>query len=443
MLGKLFAVRFALEGAEVWKGKGLQDMSSSPAPRQRLAKLGLTALLCALPFLLAIVLLERHVENVDTLPVDEYKDLHWAPDGHSILLLHRNLDPGANSELWSGDPIASKEFNSLAKLPGDQVWRLTGQAVDDALVLGATRDGVERLALLEKGAPKFLEVPKEWSLLRSQGPGLFFSKVVDDVPFDQMVDVEDAPEVSPESPEPTASPSVPTRSGLQIGRYNREQAAVEPIITIPFSKPEEQPKVLLVRESPDKRFVALVTQFGVAGTAGLWVYDREASRLLWTRVVTDDSVSGVDWSPSSVALALCDNQGVVVLDNVMNIESTRYSAQGLGTVIPLFVEEDTLYLVGESSVHRLDRQAGQAQVVYDIHSRGMDAMNFVVNSSATKAAFLSSPKGYLELVVAKLDEAKSEEPVTASLPGSLRRKAQSTVVYQVGDALRTAWQFWH
>lgn len=420
-------------------------MSSSPPPRQRLAKLGLLAFFCALPFLLAIVFLERHVENVDTLPVDEYKDLHWAPDGHSLLLLHRNLDPGAESELWSGDPLASKEFNSLAKLPGDQQWRLTGQNVDEALVLGASKDGVERLALLEKGAVNFLEIAPEWSLLRSQGPGLFYARVVDDVPFEQMVDVEDAPEVCPEgspSPQASASPSVPTRSGLQIGRYKKEGAAVEAILTIPFNKPEEQPKVLLVRESPDQRFVALVTQFGAAGTAGLWVYDREASRLLWTRVVTDDTVSGVDWSPSSVALALCDAQGVVVLDNVMNIESTRYSAQGLGTVLPLFVEEDTLYLVGESSVHRLDRQAGQAQVVYDLQSKGLDATGFVVSPAATRAAFLASPKGYLELVVVKLDEAKTEEPVTASLPGSLRRQAQSTMVYQIGDALRTAWRFW-
>ena len=403
------------------------------------------ALFCALPFLLAIVYLERHVERIDTLPVDEYKDLHWAPDGHSLMLLHRSIDEASATELWSGDPTASSEYTSVAKLPGNQVWRLTGQAVDEALVLGATADGAEKLALLENGAPKFLEIPQQWTLLKSEGAGLFYSRVVDDVPFEQMVDVEDAPEVSPEpaATPGSATPAVPTRSGVQIARYNRADGKVAPILTIPFTKPEEQPKVLLVRESPDKRFVALVTQFGEAGTAGLWVYDSEASRLLWTRVVTDTTVSGVDWSPSSVALALCDSQGVVVLDNVMNVESTRYSAQGLGTVEPLFVEENALYLVGESSIHRLDRQAGQAEMVFDSRSKGLDAMGFVVNSSASKAAYFSSPKGYLELIVVKIGAAKEEEPTMSSLPGSLRRQAQGTMLYQIGDALRTAWRFWH
>lgn len=422
-------------------------MSSPPAPpalRPRLAKLGMLALFCALPFLLAIVYLERHVERIDTLPVDEYKDLHWAPDGHSLMLLHRSLDQAATTELWSGDPTASPEYTSLAKLPGNQAWRLTGQALDDALVLAVTSDGAEKLALLENGAPKFLEVPKEWTLLKSQGPGLFYSSVVDDVPFEQMVDVEDAPEVSPEpaATPGSATPAAPTRSGVRIARCNRADGKMVPILTIPFSKPEEQPKVLLVRESPDRRFVALVTQFGQAGTAGLWVYDGEASRLLWTRVVTDTTASGVDWSPSSVALALCDSQGVVVLDNVMNVESTRYSAQGLGTVEPLFVEEDTLFLVGESSVHRLDRKAGQAEMVFDSRSKGADITSFVVNPSATKAAFFSSSRGYLELVVQKIGEVKEEEPTVSALPGSLRRQAQGTMLYQVGDALRTAWQFW-
>ena len=403
------------------------------------------ALFCALPFLLAIVYLERHVERIDTLPVDEYKDLHWAPDGHSLMLLHRSIDEASATELWSGDPTASSEYTSVAKLPGNQVWRLTGQAVDEALVLGATADGAEKLALLENGAPKFLEIPQQWTLLKSEGAGLFYSRVVDDVPFEQMVDVEDAPEVSPEpaATPGSATPAVPTRSGVQIARYNRADGKVAPILTIPFTKPEEQPKVLLVRESPDTRFVALVTQFGEAGTAGLWVYDSEASRLLWTRVVTDTTVSGVDWSPSSVALALCDSQGVVVLDNVMNVESTRYSAQGLGTVEPLFVEENALYLVGESSIHRLDRQAGQAEMVFDSRSKGLDAMGFVVNSSASKAAYFSSPKGYLELIVVKIGAAKEEEPTMSSLPGSLRRQAQGTMLYQIGDALRTAWRFWH
>jgi hypothetical protein len=418
-------------------------MTSHPAPRQRLGKLGLLALLCALPFLIAIVYLERQVESIDTLPVDEYKDLTWGPDGRSLLLLHRPLIDGADSELWSGDPSTS-EFTSLGRLPADKVWRLTGRSVDGALVLGATADGKEKLAVVETGVPKFLDLPPEWSLVPSQGEGLFFSKVVDDVPFEQMVEVEDAPEVEPSESNPaaaTSSPGAPLRSGVQIGRYNRSSGNNDLILTIPFNRPEEQPRILLTRESPDKRFLALVTQFGEMGTAGVWIYDSEASRLLWTRIVVNSSVAGLDWSPSSVALSLCDGQGVVILDNVLNIESTRYEVQGLGSVVPLFAEEDMLYLVGASTVHRLDRQAGQAEMVFDSAAKGVDAKNFVVNPSASRAAFFSSPLGFLELSVYSLDS-PDDPPVVSKLPGSLRRLAQGTLTYQVGDALRTAWRFW-
>jgi hypothetical protein len=422
-------------------------MNSSPAGRQRFLKLALLALLCALPFLAVLVYLERQVERIDTLPVDEYKSLVWAPDGSTLLFLHRPLIEGAETELYSRD--SSGAFSQLGKLSGDQDWRLTGQSVDDAVVLAASSGGVEKLATFESGAAKPIELPSEWTLLPSEGSGLFYSKVVNDVPFDQMVDVEDAPEV--ESPEPaseaastaqsSASPGAPTRSGLQIARYNRQTGAADVVLTIPFSNPTERPSVSLVRESPDKRFLALVTEFGEAGTAGLWVYDSEASRLLWTRVITDGEVHGMDWSPSSVALAVCDSQGIVVLDNVLSIESTRYEAQGLGTIRPLFAEESTLYLVGVSSLHKLDRQAGQAQMVFDSHSKGFDVLNFVVNPTAGRAAFFSSPKGHLQLMVYDLDSPEAL-PTVSELPGSLRHLAQGTMSYQIGDALRTAWRFW-
>lgn len=416
-------------------------MTSSPAPGQRLGKLALMAFLCALPFFATIVYLERQVEHIDTLPADEYKDLTWAPDGRSLVLLHRPLTEDAPTELWGRD---ANDFTHLASLPAGKVWRVTGHSLGEEIVLGATADGPEQLAILEGGQAKTLEPGTEWTLLPTQGKGLFYAKEVNDVPFGEMVEVEDAPEVSPEpeaTPAPAASPATPLRSGLQIGRYNRATGAPDVILTIPYSTPAEKPKVLLVRESPDARFVALVTQFGESGSAGLWVFDSEASRLLWTRVITDLTARGIDWSPSSVALALCDGDGVVVLDNVMNIESTRYEAQALGAVHPLFVEEDTLYLVGRTSVHRLDRQAGKAEVIFDTRARGLDATGFAVNPTASKAAFLASPKGYPELLTYSLEE-REQPPVVYDLPGSLRRKAQGSLTYQVGSALRSARQFW-
>jgi hypothetical protein len=418
-------------------------MSQSPAG-QRLLKLGLLALLCALPFLLAIILLERHVERIDTLPVDEYKDLVWAPDGRTLLLLHRPLQDGSATELWSGG--VNIKFEKQADLSSKATWALPGKSVDQAILLTATEEGDARLALFQDGAPTFLEIGPEWEWVPSQGEGLFFSKLVSDVAFDQMVEVEDAPEVSPtlvpgSEASPGATPSAPTRSGLQIGRYNRQSGAPDVLLTIPFDGPQEKPRVLLARESSDQRFLALVTQFGATGTAGLWVYDSEASRLLWTRVVTQAQVAGLDWSQSSVALALCDTEGVVVLDNVLSIESTRYEAKGLGEVKPLFGERDELYLVGSASLHRLDRQAGQAEVVFDCHAKGLEPVNFSVNPSVSKVALLSSPNGFLELLVFDLGD-KDAKPVTSELPGSLRYQAQQTKLYKVGDALRTALSYW-
>lgn len=420
-------------------------MTHSPSPRQRLGKLALLAFFCALPFLVAVVVLERRVERIDTLPVDEYRDLTWAPDGRSLMLLHQSLQENAPVEVYLGEP--SGEFASLGKLPTGQQWRLTSQAVDDAAILVSESEAGERFAILENGAPSFLTLDTDWEELPSQGKGLFFAKSVADVPFDQMVEVEDAPEVEAapanagDAATPAATPDVPTRSGVQIARYNRASASADVLLTIPFNSPKERPQVLLLRESPDKRFVALIARFGEAGAAGLWVYDGEASRLLWTRVMASGQVTGIDWSPSSQALALCDDQGVVILDNVMNVESTRFEAQGLGTVAPLFLDENTLYLVGKQAVHRLDRQGGQAVPVFDAHARGIEVQGFVVNPSASKAAFFSPVQAGLQLEVVNLDN-KDEAPALSELPGSWRRKAQESLAYQVGSALRTAWQFW-
>lgn len=420
-------------------------MTDSASLRPRLAKLGLLAVLCALPFLVAVIVLERQVERIDTLPVDAYRNLVWAPDGRSLMLLHQSLEENAPVEVYIGEP--SGEFQSLGKLPAGQQWRLTPQSVDDAAVLASESDAGERFAILENGAPSFLTLDSGWEELPSQGKGLFFAKTVADVPFDQMVQVEDAPEVAapPASPEGEAGSAstteAPTRSGVQIARYNRGSATADVLLTIPFNSPKERPQVQLVRESPDKRFVALITRFGDGGAAGLWVYDSEASRLLWTRVMTTGQVTGVDWSPKSQALALCDDQGVVILDNVMNVESTRFEAQGLGAVAPLFVEENTLYLVGKQAVHRLDRQGGQAVPIFDAHARGVEATEFVVNPSASKAAFFTPGPAGLQLEVADLEN-KEEAPAISQLPGSLRRRAQGSLSYQVGSALRTAWKFW-
>lgn len=415
-------------------------MTAQPSSWRPLAKLGLVALLCSLPFLATMVYLERKVEHVDTLPVDEYKALTWSPDGRSLWLLHRALQEGAATELW-GIELAGSDFELLGTLDGEAEWDLTGHSVDGSTVLAFRRaDGGHGLALVKEGTAQPLSVDPSWSRLPSQGPGLYFYRQVDDVPFDQIIDVEESP-TSESGGASSLAPEVPRRMGIQIAQFDPSTNQPEMEFTIPFNTPSERPQVMLVRESLDQRFFALAIRFGEIGAAGLWVYDREASRLLWTRVMIDGEVHGMDWSADSVALALTDDKGLVLLDNVLSIESTRYEAQTLGTVRPLYLADESLYLVGEASVHRLDRLAGQVELVFDSLAEGLDVQNFTVSPAGGRAAFFASPRGGLELLVYDLAQ-RDSAPFQEVLPGSLRRQAQSTLAYQVGDALRNAWRFW-
>lgn len=424
---------------------------TSQAPRHRLVKLGLLSLLCALPFFVACIYLGRQAERIDTLPVDEYADLRWGSDNQSLFFLHRSLASGAPSELWSQNS-ATKEFLSLGALPAGPHWRLTRRTVGDRLVLASSEGDTERLELLNpvKGeVPERLKVDKKWSLLKTEGDGLFFSTVKDDLAFQNMVEVEQAPEMTrppsnssdPESESRPDEPQAPTRSGLQIARFDPSAEEPTVLLSIPFSRTEEKPEVLLVSESPDQRFVAMVIKFGENGTPGLWVYDSDGSRLLWTRVVVNSEVQGLSWAPSSAALAMSDAEGLAVIDNVLGIESVRYQTKGLGRVRPLFAKEDSLYLKSVNSLYRLDRKEGQAEVVFDSRSKSVDAQSFVVNDEATKIAFFSSPQGFVELHTYSLNSSETGANVS-DLPGSLRREAQEALTYQVGAALRTAWQYW-
>ncbi len=419
-----------------------------PGNRQRVLKLGLWALLCALPFLVTSVYLGRQVERVQTLPVDEYRDLVWGVDEKSLLFTHRALVEGSSTELWATDTSTS-EFASLAQLSADRAWRLTGRFVDDLPVLAAiSPEGVEQLFLLDGGVPKPVAVEAAWKPLASQGKGLFFVESGDVGGEERLASMEDAPEVAPTpsstapaTPEAGSNPVSTEQAGMGIGRYDRKAGKVELLFSIPFHGAAEEPRIQLVRESPDQRFLALVIGFGPSGRPGLWVYDSEAARLLWTRIVSETEVYGLAWSASSESLALSDKNGLVVLGNVLGIESTRYETASLGGVEPMFLRDGTLLLLGNSSVHKLDRQKGQAETLFDARSKQIEVSDFVVAASGSRAAFFTAPKGYLELQVVDL-ESHDTPPKEFDLPGSARRLAQGTLGYQVGDAIRSAWRFW-
>ena len=421
---------------------------SSPANRQRILKLVFWAFLCALPFLVVSIYLGRQVDKIDTLPADEYRDLVWTSDDKGLLFTHKALTEDSPAELWVADTNES-EFTSLTQLSPDKSWHLTGQSVDDAAVLAATsKANGEELFLLEGSGLKAISVEKGWQVLPNQGAGLFFVESEQLEGEERMASMEDAPEVAPT---PSAAPATPSTestptpssgpSGLGIGRYDRQAEKVELLFSIPFRRPEEEPKIWMVRESPDRRFLALVVSFGPSGRSGLWVYDSEASRLLWTRIVLETEVYGLDWSSNSESLALTDKNGLVVLGNVMGVESTRYDLAGLGEVRPLFEKDDELCLIGASSLHRLDRQEGRADVLFDARAKQLDVQDFRVSSTGSKVAFFAATKGYLELQVVDVDS-KGAAPQELNLPGSTRGLAQGTMGYQVGDALRSAWRFW-
>lgn len=418
------------------KGKANGTMTTVTPGGKPLARLGLIALCCAFPFVLGLAVLANKAERIDTLPLDEYRDLAWTPDGHDLVVLHRPLTESSPVEFWLAR--GGTEFEKLGDLPADGHWGLTGQWLGDAGVL-RKGDGPEaELALFDKAGFKALTHPTGWAWLSSRGQGLFLGKEVTDLPFDQAAMVEQAPEVEPGAA--AASGDGSKRLGLVVGRFEAEGKAPVGLVSIPYARPEDKPRIEMLKESPDHRFLALVARFGDGGL-GLWVFDSDANRLLWTRVVVHGRALGLDWSSSSVGLALTDEEGVVVLDNVLSVESTRYQIRGLGETKPLYGESDRLYLVGASTLYQVNRELGRAEVVFSSHGRGLDALYFSVNSRATQAAFLSSPAGTMELYVADLSP---REPVVRSmdLPGSRRRLAQQTLGYQVGNTIRTAWRFW-
>lgn len=412
-------------------------MSQSVNSRLSSFRLGLLALLCAIPFLAAAAFLKVRADRIDTLPLDEYKDLFWDRSGRDLFLTHRPLLEDAATELWLVKDGMS--FQKLLELPLDRSWRLTGQFLGGLPVLAGINEGGEELSLVEGSELKPVAITAPWTLLHSIGQGIFCMKEAENVPYDGAASIEDAPEVSyqPGSEDKTRA----SRRGLVIGRYDLSQKQLVEILTIPYVDASDKPSIQLVEPSPDERFLAIAASFGRSKEVGVWVFDRETNRLLWTRIVIEGKIYGLGWSESSVSLAACDERGVVLLGNVLGVESTRYEAQGLGVTKPLFGADDKLYLVASSSLYRVKRQDSKAQIVFDSHSKGMDALNFTANPSATEVAFLSTVSTHFKLFVCDLNG--ENMPIRElDLPGSLRSLSQQTLSYQVGNAIRVAWTFW-
>lgn len=403
----------------------------------------LVALVCALPFVLGSIYLYRLVERVDTLPLDLYEGLRWAPEGKDLLFLHRPLrqDPPAETEIWRA---TGSEFRQVGTLPSDFDWTLSKRHSGKWLLLEAHKDGADSRWALADGVDtvKFLEVEKDWTLLDSQGDGLFFQALDDDEVLEGAVEVEEAPEIAatatPEAP-PEAQP-IEVQSGLNISEFQPESQVLTPLFSIPFSHAADQPIVQLVRRSPDKRFLALVVQFGESAKPGLWLFDSESRRLLWTRVLVTERVQGLDWSSDSLKVALTDSTGVTILPNALGVESVRLEISASDALRPKWGPGETLYLINEHIVYLVDNDREQAEPLFDTHAQYEGFSDLVLDASSGSIAYSASPQGYRELIIRDLQG--GESLIQETLPGSLKQKNQSTLAYQLGSAIRFAWNRW-
>ncbi len=419
-------------------------MNSIPATGKHFVKLVAIAALCAMPFLLFSIYLVRHVQQVDTLPFDEYRDLRWAPSGHGVLFLHEPLAKGkagseASVEIWFQD-VGNKEFRSLGTLPTGSDWTLTPHTLGAAVVFrDASDSGPPWLAQPEApGEIHKLEVESGWEEARGFGTGLFYVRDVKEVPFEQFADVEPAPEMMSGV---VVEGWPPTQSGVEVASVVPETYELKTELVIPYAHESEFPRILGLMNSPDSRFLAMVLAFGEEGRPGLWVYDRQTSRLLWTRVVTGPELYGLAWSPDSMQVAVSDDEGLVLLTSALGIEFTRYKADILEQYEVFWLRNDLLVLSNGVSLMRFSSQTGEAETMVDTRVWPVKVGPLVLEPQGRSVATLADPTDGSEILWdSLLDE--QDKRTGYLLPGSLRLEAQENWTYRLGDVVRQAWRYW-
>jgi len=375
------------------------------------------------------------------------------PDGKELAFLHRPLrqQPPAETELWRVGAIGSS-FEEIGKLSADFDWTLTKNHSGGWILLEGQKDGAKPKLLLSDGAEtlKELKVGDAWQSLPSQGDGIFYQSVDEAMPFDQFVDMEDAPDMKPELGEPVSGDfpgasdedasvlTPPTHPGIRIAAFNPETDELDQVLSIPYSRPEDRPTVTLVRRSPDQRFLALIVSFGESGSPGLWVYDSQNESLLWTRMVVEGAAKGIAWSSDSSGVAVSDARGLSILDNALGIESVRLELDLESNIglLPMWGAGRKLFLVNEKVIYKVEQERGVAEPAFDSPTAG----DMVFEPVSESVAFSSSPLGYRELTIQDLASGQILSKVV--YPGSLKQKAQDSLAYKVGSAIRYAWIRW-
>lgn len=424
--------------------------SPKPANSSNNIRYAVAAFLCALPFLLGGFYLQDFARRVDTLPLDLYSGLRWVPGTPDLFYLHRPLEqnPPAKTEIWLVTSHGTS-FNQVGTLSADYEWSTVPVGSDNwQLLEGEDSEGKTTRALTNlNGEVRPLKVEPEWKPLRSKGDGIFYFRWDDALPYEEFVEVEEVPSTSPEpasfEPEPDAlatptdgAPRIPTHKGITVGEYRLDQSKVEPILSIPYSTDAEKPTVELVRRSPDGRFLAMAVKFGPNSASGLWVFDQDNHRLLWTRILIQGEATGMAWSRDSVKVAITDSGGLVVLEQVLGVESNRVEMTGSVTLQPVWDKDGSLYVFNEHSVYSVDLEGDVAVPVFNI--QGGDDLH--LNVAESRVAYSTTAQGFRELVIAELKggETLSQLPY----PGAAKQEAQSTILYKIGNSLRYALNRW-
>lgn len=469
-------------------------MSVKKSLGKRYGRLAVVAVFCALPFCGAGLYASHCAGQVDAIPLDRYAGLRWMPGrkGLSYLHLALNQEPPAKTELWRVDGVGST-FRQIGEFSAGETWTLTKDHSKGWVVLRGEKAG-EAHWILSNGSGKVKEFVVEAgrSRLKSQGEGLFFESVDQDLPFEQFAEVERMPEPAPspydesedwpeevdevdevrrdeygaplydehgnsleeEDPYQEEDPyredledeadeilSVPaTQSGLNISEYDPEETKLNSLFSIPYSRDEDKPLISLIRRSPDKRFLALVVRFGMDGKPGLWLFDSENKRLLWTRVLVEEEAYGLDWSSDSVSLAMTDSKGLVILDKALDIESKRLEINSTSRLRPTWGAGRRLFLVSADSIYTVSQKKGTAAPTFSSKNLTGDVSELVLDPLGGRVAFSSSHGAGRELIIRDL---KTKQNLAKTpFPGSAKRLARGKLFYQLGSALRHAWSTW-
>lgn len=231
--------------------------------------------------------------------------------------------------------------------------------------------------------------------------------------------------------------------GLEILSWTPPDTGFTHVVTIPGSAGERL-SVANVEPSPDDRFLAIALRAGEDGPLGLWVYDSQTSRLMWTSIRADAKTMRIAWSPDSVGL-LASSRGrqggeLFVLDNVMQTRHERLSSGSENVPLQPFWPsgQQGFILQSPDAVYRVDPRRLQTQRILDRAKLGLNPGGLTVSPQGNWAVFYSRGPDQDDLYVVSLLTLAPH----SLLPPGRRRRARSSLLYQIAEGTHYALSRW-